>query len=249
MTDAYVTSAETHPLPTLISWPAILAGAAAAVAVGAMLNLLGVALGAGTFNPFDLVRDDEARTFTVAAGVWVAVANAMALFFGAVVASRAAKYADNHAGMLHGLLVWAVAFFAALLIAGWAGGSAADSAVATAKEVADTVPAASAAAARGAPLADGTFLQADGTVISGDGTVVGKQTPLAPTAAVAVAPSATPVAQKAAAATATVALWAFLAMLLGAIAAILGGRYGARRHGWETRLAARESAAHVAPRL
>ncbi|MEP6967474.1 MAG: hypothetical protein ABI906_05295, partial [Pseudomonadota bacterium] len=129
MTDAYVTSAETHPLPTLISWPAILAGAAAAVAVGAMLNLLGVALGAGTFNPFDLVRDDEARTFTVAAGVWVAVANAMALFFGAVVASRAAKYADNHAGMLHGLLVWAVAFFAALLIAGWAGGSAADSAV------------------------------------------------------------------------------------------------------------------------
>lgn len=246
MTDAYGAPSEAHPLHTLISWPAIFAGAAVAVAIGAMLNLLGVALGAGTFNPFDLARGGEVKAFTVAAGVWVAVANAIALFFGAVIASRAAKYADHHAGMLHGLLVWAVAFFAAILIAGSAGGSAADSAAGAAQNVADTDLAGPAAAAMGAPRSDGTYLQADGTVTRADGTVIGKQ---APPAAPAAAAALAPVVQKTADATVTIALWAFLAMLLGAIAAILGGRYGARRHGWEAHLAPRETTPPATPRL
>ena len=81
-----------------------------------------------------------------------------------------------------------------------------------------------------------------------DGTVIGRQAPPA-AAAAAPAPPAAPIVHKTADATVTIALWAFLAMLLGAIAAILGGRYGARRHGWEARLTARETTPPATPRL
>jgi len=117
MTDADSGAFGAHPLHTLISWPAVIAGAAVAVAAGAMLNLLGVALGAGALNPFDLTRAG-AKAFTVGAGLWIALANTVALFAGGVVASRAAKYADHHRGMLHGLIVWAVAFLVAIFVAG-----------------------------------------------------------------------------------------------------------------------------------
>ena len=117
VTDFQPTTHEPHPLHTLISWPAVIAGAIVAVAIGAMLNLLGVAIGAAALNPFSLSRD-EADAFSVGAGVWVALANAIALFIGAVVASRAAKLTDHHRGMLQGLSVWAVAFLMAIFIAG-----------------------------------------------------------------------------------------------------------------------------------
>src|SRR5665213_4274854 len=102
MTEGYVVNPQSHPLHTLVSWPAVLAGAAIAVTVGFMLNLLGAALGAGTFDTFELARAGDAGPFRAAAGLWVAVANAISLFVGAAAASRAAKYADNHNGMLHG---------------------------------------------------------------------------------------------------------------------------------------------------
>lgn len=47
MTREFNASTGSHPLHVLVSWPAVIAGAIVAVAVGAMLNLLGLALGAG----------------------------------------------------------------------------------------------------------------------------------------------------------------------------------------------------------
>ena len=120
MTDAYISDPIRHPLHTLISWPAVIAGGIVAVAVGAMLNLLGVALGASAFNPYEFGGGD-AEGFTAAAGMWMAFANAIALFIGGAVATRAAKYADHHKGALHGLAVWALAFLLAITIASAAG--------------------------------------------------------------------------------------------------------------------------------
>lgn len=199
-----------HPTHTLISWPAILIGAVVAATVGAMLNLLGVALGAASFNPYDFDGGD-ASEFTAAAGMWMAVANALALFVGAAIASRAAKYPDHHKGALHGLGVWALAFLLALLIAS---ASAAGGAAAVAGGQAAE------------PTTDPTIIvdEVSGTqsrVVEGDLGL----TPV---------PSR-PAEEETADVTAQVALWGFLTMLIGAAAAIFGGMYGARNHRWMAR--------------
>lgn len=194
-----------HPLHNLISWPAILAGAVVAVAVGAMLNLLGIALGASAFNPYDIDPGD-ATGFTAAAGMWMALANAAALFIGGAVASRSAKYADHHKGALHGIGVWGLAFLLALVIA-------------------SASAAGGAAAIAGGEAADPT----DSTIIVDD--VTGARSQVIEGRLVG-APDPRPVAEGAADATAQLALWGFLTMLIGAVAAIMGGMYGTRNHRW-----------------
>jgi hypothetical protein len=102
-----------HPL---ISWDAVFAGVAVAIALGALLNMLGLAIGATAANPFKM-DGDEVTAFTVGGGLWVAFSNAVALQVGAYIAARAAKYPDHNKGMFQGLAVWGVAFvlaFAAL---------------------------------------------------------------------------------------------------------------------------------------
>ncbi|HYC96826.1 hypothetical protein [Brevundimonas sp.] len=208
MTDTTVAHTAVHPPHVLVSWPAVIAGAVVAAAVGAMLNLLGVALGAASFNPYDLDSNDAAG-FTAAAGMWMALANALALFVGGAVASRAAKYPDHHRGALHGLGVWASAFLLALVIAT---ASAAGGAAAIAGgEAADPAP----------------DVVVDGATGARSRLVEGELAP--PPVVVREA------ADNAADATATLALWGFLTMLIGAAAAVIGGMYGARNHRWMSR--------------
>lgn len=207
MTDAYISDPIRHPLHTLISWPAVIVGGIVAVAVGAMLNLLGVALGASAFNPYEF-RGGDAEGFTAAAGMWMAFANAIALFIGGAVATRAAKYADHHKGALHGLAVWALAFLLAITIASAAGAGGAAALLggdARDGEVGDTVV---------------TDTLPAGRVIEGE--LIG------PPVAVAEPVAAGEVADT----TAMLALWGFLTMLIGAVAAVFGGLYGGRNHRW-----------------
>ena len=218
MTDIHATSYAPHPDHALISWRAILAGAVVAIAVGAMLNLLGVALGASSLNPFDLSRGD-AGEFSALAGIWVALANLVGLFIGGFVASRAGRFADHHRGLLVGLAVWALAFLVAIAIAGATTASGLTSVlngVAERAEVSDFAPSA---------LLD--------------------EEP-ASERAPAVPPPVQPLAEDTADATGTIALWAFLTMLLGAVGAVIGARYGATRHGWELKAdLAGETGPHV----
>ena len=198
-----------------ISWRAILAGAVIAVAIGAMLNLLGVAMGAAALDPYDLSRG-EAKGMAVAGGVWLAISNAIGLFVGAWIAARAGPQPHPWSlrlGGFQGLSVWAVAFLLALAIAGFSGTGflgtvirgAAEQPAAVAEAIDDSV----------APL-------------PGDAA---DEAPIAPTAEAAVA------VDKSANAASGVAGWGFLNMLLGLIAALAGGwlaakgpRMGARVH-------------------
>jgi uncharacterized membrane protein YgdD (TMEM256/DUF423 family) len=203
---------EPHPLHTLVSWPAVFAGAVTAVAVGAMLNLLGVALGAAAMNPFDMTRGD-AEAFSAGAGAWVAIANALALFVGGFVASRSAKYADHHKGILHGITVWAIAFLVAILVATSTAAAGITNVLGGAAESAD--------------VADDPYYVAD--------ALLPEAAPPGTDAAPAVPPPVQREAEQAADTTGTMALWAFLTMLLGAVGAIAGARYGTKRHAWETK--------------
>lgn len=206
---------EPHPLHTLISWPAVIAGALVAIAVGAMLNLLGVALGAASINPYDL-STGEAKAFSAGAGAWIAIANALALFAGGFVASRVAKYTDHHKGYLHGLAVWALAFIIALFLAG-------SSAVGGINSMLDGLS--------NNGREEVNIMDQGAYIDEGAAPLAGERSDRA----AAIPPAAQPEAEAAVDSTATVALWAFIAMLLGLLAAAFGGRYGSRRHSWETK--------------
>jgi hypothetical protein len=125
-----------HPL---ISWGAVIAGVAVAIALGALLNLLGLAIGATAANPWTMDSGD-AKALTIGGGLWVAFSNALALQVGAFIAARAAKYPDHHRGLFQGLAVWGVAFVLAFAGLGSSvggllhGGDAAATAYATAAD-------------------------------------------------------------------------------------------------------------------
>lgn len=109
-----------HPL---IQWPTILAGAVAAIAVGFVLNVLGLAIGASAFNPYAIEAQDEA--ISIGGGLYVIFAQLVAFQIGAFVAARGARYPDHFGGALTGFMVWAFAVVVAVMLAAFTAGSTA----------------------------------------------------------------------------------------------------------------------------
>ncbi len=107
-----------HPL---IDWPTVFAGALVAVALGFLLNVLGLAIGASAFNPYRLAAQED--VITIGGGLYVVFAQLVALQLGAYVASRAARYPDHVGGLLTGLVVWALSVVGAVVIASFAAGA------------------------------------------------------------------------------------------------------------------------------
>ncbi len=193
-----------HPL---ISWGAVIAGVVVAVALGAALSILGVAIGAAAFNPFDMSAE-QTTALTVGGGLWIAFANLVALQVGAYVAARAASHDDHYNGMLQGLMVWALAFVVALWLAGAGISMSATGLLSGAAEQPGMI-------SEFVDDAESTAAQA--------------------TDAAPADPATAEAADDAADATSVLAWWGFLTMALGAIGAIAGGRLGARHPAWESR--------------
>jgi hypothetical protein len=105
-----------HPL---ISWPTVIAGAIAAIAIGFLLAVLGLALGASVFNPYQTAA--HAESITAMGGLYMMFAQFVALQAGGYIASRSARYPDHFGGALNGFMVWSLAIVAAILIAAFAG--------------------------------------------------------------------------------------------------------------------------------
>jgi hypothetical protein len=189
-----------------ISWGAVLAGALVALAIGAMLNLLGVALGASALDPYDMSRGDL-KGLAAAGGLWLAISSAIGLFVGAWLAARAHGEWSIRAGGFHSLAVWAVAFAIALVIAGFTG----------AGFVGPLVRSAAVAPA----------------VMASDAVDSSLLAPPDASGATAMAPSRSDeaVIDRARKATAGAAGWAFFSMLLGLLAALAGGWVAARGMG------------------
>lgn len=101
-----------HPL---IGWPSIIAGAVVAIALGFLLNVLGLAIGASAFNPYEINAQDE--SLSIGGGLYVIFAQLVAFQAGAYVAARGARYPDHFGGLLTGLMVWALAVFVAVALA------------------------------------------------------------------------------------------------------------------------------------
>lgn len=101
-----------------ISLQAIIAGAAVATAVGLMLNLLGVAVGATTIDPQSPGATPGAGAMTLAAGAWLLVSTLIGLGLGGYIAARLSGNVDKADSALHGLSVWALAFLVGTAVAG-----------------------------------------------------------------------------------------------------------------------------------
>lgn len=100
--DPYATSALTK-----VSWGAIFAGAAIALTVQFILNLLGVGIGAAVIDPAQYDNPD-ASTFSIGSGIWFVVAGIIGAFAGGFVASRLSGRPVKSVEGLHGLTSWAV---------------------------------------------------------------------------------------------------------------------------------------------
>ena len=104
-------------LPPRLSWGAVLAGGIVAVAVGAMLNVLGLAIGASAVDATQ-GQTPSGSTFGITAGIWLLAANLIGLAVGGYVAARLSGTADGTDGVLHGLSVWGIGFLLSAVLLG-----------------------------------------------------------------------------------------------------------------------------------
>ncbi len=211
-----MTATDTTPYPVyahpLLSWGSVILGAVAAIAIGVLLNLL-VALFDASASLAALSRGGEAGDNALLVGVFGALANLLALFTGGFIAARAANQPDHHDGMLHGLGVWAVSFVVAFALLG----SGATHAVGAAVQAAgtDVAPAQVGGAGAGPGAPDGasappvTTAQERAAQADADAEVRLEAHDLAKSAA-------------------ETAFFGFAAMLVGLVAALMGGVAGAR---------------------
>lgn len=95
-----------------ISWGAIIAGGVTALAVSALLNLLGIGLGFTAIDP--ATESAPLSGLGIGTIIWWVVANLTALFVGGMVAGHSAGYISRTDGGLHGFLSWCV--YAAVLL-------------------------------------------------------------------------------------------------------------------------------------
>jgi hypothetical protein len=271
-------------LPPRVSWGAVFAGGIVAIAVGVMLNILGVAIGVSTV---DATTGDtpSASSFGIGGGIWLLVANLIGLGVGGYVAARLSGTSDGTDSSLHGLAVWGIAFLISAVLLGNVISGTANTVVQGASSILGGVAqgAGQAVSAAAGPVAqrldpqqlvdraqsalraggDPTAMTSDqrnaeiaslltqrvtsGNLPAGDrerlNALVAAEYNLSPQEAQTrlqqVEQQATQTAQQAeqaarqaadtaATAAATAAYWAFAAMLLGAVAAVLGARFGTR---------------------
>ncbi|HEN8711176.1 MULTISPECIES: hypothetical protein [Pseudomonas] len=126
MTESYVTTPTNAVSPLRVSWSAVFAGGAIALASYLVLSVLGTAIGAGAMNP--MADGNPLQGFGTGAGVWLFISTLLSVAAGAWVAGRTAPTR----GGLHGLLSWTVT----TLLATWLLASLAGTVVGTAGNIA-----------------------------------------------------------------------------------------------------------------
>ncbi|HEY0603379.1 MAG TPA: hypothetical protein VGD58_10730 [Herpetosiphonaceae bacterium] len=196
-----------------VRWGPIIAGIFTALSTLAVLSVLGLAIGASSFDP-----GDQARNFGIGAGVWGALSALLAFGLGGWTAARTAAVGGRNNGLLNGTMVWVVGIPLLLYLLSSGVGSLLN----TAGSIAGT--AATVAAPVAGEAANNPALQATAQAGAQDATGAVQAT------AQALQNQATdPANQEAAADAVRNGAWGTLAsLLLGLAAAALGGYLGAR---------------------
>jgi len=195
-----------------VRWGAIVAGLFSALSTLLVLALLGLAIGAASFDP-----GDRASGFGLGAGIWSGVSLLLAFLVGGFVAARTAAVTGRRNGLLNGALMWAVAI--PLLL--YALGSGVGALLGTAGRVATT--GAQIAGQVAGEQADNPAAQATAAAAAGAG-----QDAVANLQATAQALNTPQNQERAADSVRNAALGSLIPLLLSLGAAALGGYLGAR---------------------
>lgn len=209
-----------------VRWGPIIAGLFTALSTLAVLSVLGLAIGASSFDP-----GDQARNFGIGAGIWGALSALLAFGLGGWVAARTAAVAGRSNGLLNGTMVWVVGIPLLLYLLSSGVGSLLN----TAGRVAGTAATVAAPVAGQAAneAANNPALQA--TAQAGAAGAAGA---VQATAQALQSEVADPANQQAAANTVRNGAWGTLASLLLGLAAAAGGGYlGARTPNTDNRRA------------
>jgi hypothetical protein len=193
-----------------VRWGPVIAGLFAALSALVVLSVLGLGIG---LSGYDV--GDPAQPFGIGAGVWGAISAFIAFGIGGWLAARTAAVPGRGNGFLNGAMVWMVAVPLLVYLLGGGLGtlqSIVDGAAITAAQVA-------------APIVDQAAI-----AVTGNPAFPAVAQPLQPTPATpAPLNQLTPADRQAAiAAAGTIAWGTLVSLLLGFIAASLGGLLGAR---------------------
>ncbi len=91
------------------AWGAIFAGAAAALVIQAVLDVLGIGVGLASFDVSNAADNPGVATFSLAAAIWWIVAAIIGSFFGGLIAGRLCGTAHARVARLHGFVAWCAA--------------------------------------------------------------------------------------------------------------------------------------------
>ena len=106
--DPLTTAEETRVLLfNRVSWGAVLAGVMVALVTQLILNLIGIGIGAASFDPTSNANP-SGTTFSIAAGIWWALSGIVAALAGGYTAGRLSGQPAETSGSWHGLTAWAV---------------------------------------------------------------------------------------------------------------------------------------------
>ncbi|MCB5186623.1 hypothetical protein LG200_01230 [Methylobacillus caricis] len=104
-----VISTSADGLISRISWRAILAGLAVAVAVQLILSLLGTGIGFSFVDPVEAGATPSASSFGIGAALWWVVSWILSLVAGSIVAVFSSDVITRCRGALLGIVIWALA--------------------------------------------------------------------------------------------------------------------------------------------
>lgn len=130
-----------------IAWGAVAGGVAVALVVQALLNMLGVGLGAATLQP-TTSDNPSLQAFSLGAALWWVGAGVIAAFLGGCVAGRLSGRPKRSTGSWHGLISWAVTTLLILFMVASAVGSVVGGAIQAVGTAAGGVGAAAGGAAQ-----------------------------------------------------------------------------------------------------
>jgi hypothetical protein len=141
-----------------VRWGPIFAGLLCTLTTLAILSVLGLAIGATSYD-----ADDRLRSFGIGAGIWAAVSALIAFFVGGMLSARTSATAGRNNAILQGAMVWMVAVpLLAYMMMGLVGTTArfTNSAVNTAAQVSNATVNAAQPAVAAAPTAEQVKAQA-----------------------------------------------------------------------------------------
>lgn len=205
--NTFVTEAMPAAAGRRVSWGAIFAGAVVALVVQLMLSVLGIGIGASTVNP--LSEQNPADGLGIGAGIWFVLTSLVALFAGGWIAGRLSNVPRDTDRALHGILTWGLTtlltfYLLTTAIGGLIGGTA--NMLTRGMSAVDV---------------DSRTVQRAETAAGNAASTAANQLPSEQ--------RTREIGNQAASGIAKAGIWTFIFMLVGAVAAALGGYASSRR--------------------